>query len=174
MNITSADFVINIVVDILKKDLTSDSYYDLGGSKNILKECVKRNNGIGTKAIIVITNITINSIKYNTTKRKMVIEYLKNCLSEEELKYLFNNPDDITTIINFAATRVSKQNKLKNKSSGNYKKIDKDFYTKSIVNDFDKFNYYLSKNQSVALALSKKLIKSICKIIFMLEDNIIL
>jgi hypothetical protein len=175
MNITSADFVNNIVVDILKKNITlSDSYYDLGASKNVLIECVKRNKGIGKKPVKVITNLIINSTKYDSNKRKMVIEYLKKCLSEDELQYLEENKDDIATIVKYAAKRVSDRNKLRKNVFNDYKKIDKDFYSKSIINDFDKFNYYLEKDTSVALALAKKLIKSICKIIFMLENNIIL
>lgn len=42
-------FINNIVVNILDENICTEKNYSLGGSKNTLRQCIERNNGIGKK-----------------------------------------------------------------------------------------------------------------------------
>jgi hypothetical protein len=106
----TAKFIEHIVVDLLKKDISSEKYYGLGGSKNILRQCVERNNGIGKKVVITLSNLIIIS---DEIRKKLAIDFLKQFLTQDELIYSNKNSQDIKTIVGFAAAKFSKKNREK-------------------------------------------------------------
>lgn len=102
-----ADFINTIVVDILDKSLSSHKNYELGGSYNTFRQCIDRNKNIGKKPIIMITNM-INREIYDIKKNK-AIEFLKDFLTHSELEYMKNNPNDIKSLVTFAAEKVNEK-----------------------------------------------------------------
>lgn len=120
----SAKFINHIVVNLLDKNICSLKNYSLGGSKNTLRQCVKRNKGIGPKVIRMISNLIIQEIDKN--KKNKVLEYLKKFLNDTELLYMRRNPADIQTIVKFAVKNLSNNNAVTNESSPEFKMIDID------------------------------------------------
>jgi hypothetical protein len=113
--ISTAEFIKYIVIDTLKKRLTCKDYSLIGGSQNILRQCYDRNKGIGSGVVEVISNLIVQETKCNPVKRNIIIDYLKQFLTPNEKEYLKRNPEDIKTIMSFAADKFNE--KLKKRTN---------------------------------------------------------
>lgn len=120
---SSADFITDIIKTLLKKRLSSKEYEqeDIGGSRNIFRQCVERNNGIGEQCSYALANLIIKETKYDEIKRKLVLDYLKRYLTPKENDYMKHNPDDIKIIVGFASAKFSNKNNMPDINKLHYK-----------------------------------------------------
>lgn len=112
-------FINDIVVNILDESICTEKNYSLGGSKNTFRQSIKRNNGIGKKIITMLTNLIIK----HPEKRNEIFKYLEQYLSEDEKKYMYKNPSDIKSIINFSVKKINNRDRNL-EDSQKYKIVD--------------------------------------------------
>lgn len=98
-----ASFVNTLVIEILEKRLSSQKNYDYGGSYNTLRQCVERNNKLGSKVITMISNM-INVEIYDIKKEK-AIKFLQSFTNVKS-----NDPNVLLII---AANKINTKNTLK-------------------------------------------------------------
>jgi hypothetical protein len=116
-------FLNNIVVNILDESMCTEKNYSLGGSKNTFRQCIERNNGIGKKVSTMLINLVIK----HPEKKDKIFKYLEQYLTENEIKYMYQNPNEIKTIINFAVKKINTRNKINEKhleDDNQYKIVD--------------------------------------------------
>lgn len=116
---TPAKFINDIVCNILDESLCTEKNFLIGGTKNTLKQCIKRNIGIGKTVVEMITNLVMK----HPEKKTEVFQYLKQYLTEKEILYMYDNPNEIKTIINFATKKINARNKSRNHLESNQYKI---------------------------------------------------
>jgi len=106
------EFLEQLVVKILKKNLTSKEYHSLGGSKNTIRQCYDRNRNIGSGVVEVLSNLIVQETKCDPIKKNIVLDYLKQFLTQNEKEYLKRNPSDIKTIMHFVAEKFKNKNSI--------------------------------------------------------------
>jgi hypothetical protein len=166
---TSAEFIVDIVVKLLKKKLSSNEYYGLGGSKNIFRLCVERCKGIGDTCTETLANLIIQETKYDEIKKKLVMDYLKQYLSPKELDYLNRNPNDIKTIVIFATSKFSVKtrrtipdlNKVKYSTVKKNTKHQIQILTSKLSDLYEKMVTYIDIDPVISLSLSKTILGTI-------------
>lgn len=171
---TSAEFIVDIVVKLLKCPLSSNDYYNLGGSKNTLRQCVKRCNGVGETCTEVLSNLIIRETKYDEIKMKLVIDYLNQYLNPKEIEYLNRNPNDIKTIVTFAASKFSKTSKkIPDLSDIRYSKTNSKNNMQQLANIvselYEKVVNFINIDPVISFSLTKRLIDIINESILDIE-----
>jgi len=163
---SSAKFVNDIVTKLLNKPLSSNRYYKIGGSKNIFRQCVERDKGIGATCSEALSNLIIKETKYDKLKRNLVLDYIKQYLTKKEKEYVERNPDDIKTIIIFATSKFSNTVSIPDISKIDYHQ-KKDFIsiTQNISELYEKAVLYLSSDPMIGFSLTKSIIDSIIEYI---------
>lgn len=150
----TAEFVKHIVENILNKRISSANNFGYGGSYNTLRQCIDRNLGIGPKVIITLSNMIKISTQNNPSKKKEIIEFLKIFLSPNELEYIKKNPEDIKSVVKFAAAKVSKnKKKITDKDLEEFRIMDVD----QLLNE----NWTIEKMVSDAINLDFETIEDI-------------
>jgi hypothetical protein len=96
-------FINGIVVNILDESICTEKNYSLGGSKNTFRQCIERNKGIGKKVSTMISNLIIK----HPEKHKEIFKYLEKYLTDSETSYMYDNPTDIKTIVDFAVKKIN-------------------------------------------------------------------
>jgi hypothetical protein len=158
-NISVAKFITDIVLNLLNKPLSSNTYYALGGSKDIFRKCVERNKGIGDTCTETLINLIKQETKFDDIKKKVVLDYLKQYLTLKERNYMYRNQNDIKTIVTFAVSKFSPRSiNINNVSYGNENKFKLKIFS---ITELLEMGWTIEKYEQSVIKLWKDIIKDI-------------
>ena len=124
--VNKVDFIKNIIIDILKLPLTSETYSQFGGSRNIFYNCINRKSKspyIGDGCAETLKNLIVFEANQDCIKKINIEKSLKKFLVDEELHYLKSTNNNIETLAKLVIQKFTHPNNKYFCSSGSVNQI---------------------------------------------------
>jgi hypothetical protein len=153
-----AIFVNDIIIDILKLNITSNRYKNLGVEcdRNIFHTVVYRKTKyINEACAIALKNLILEEIKDTPAKKNLILNYLKKHLSDDVKDFIEKNPDDLDKILDLS---ISKFTIPDNENFIQPRKPKTPAIIKNVAELYIKTAKYLNSDTEVALSYLERTI----------------
>jgi hypothetical protein len=167
-----------ILKEILNTKVSSASYSDNFGCRNIFSSFINRNKKLMPPGVAgAFESVVLTKVKTNNLKQNEITEYLKLYLDKSEIDYV-NSQNEFKKVLSFVVSKYTNDKEFDNyykniifthkKKSSKGKEIV--FYIDFIKTQFDKLTYFSNDDIDLAFALTDRILESIFKTIILIEN----
>lgn len=170
-------FVKDILIDVLKRPLTSELYVKYGGSRNVFYNLISRNRKyIGDGCADALKKLLLDEVNNDNSKKQRLFEYFKRHLTEDVATFIESNPHDLDGIITLAISNFTHPANVQfsalccSDKNNCHNKAEIDMCAKEISGFYLKTAKYLNEDLNTAFILVQKTIDTIFENIIKLEN----
>jgi hypothetical protein len=166
------EFIYKTLKIILKRPLTSPDYKEFNGSEGIFYNYKNRNTEfIAYACAESLKKLILHDIEKDFLKRTLIFEYFSEFFLYKEIYYMNKYPDQIEIIVSLMMEKVTNPkihnynitksiNLTLNKK--NNLSVNKELYAQKVKDFFNKFFFYIEKDNETAIMYGEKLANMIC------------